>query len=292
MKKISRLGCGEITYNSRFICFGGNQIGIMDRFSESVLDSLKGAKNITSLQIDDEYIYAKTTIGIYHMFNLESRELQYRDYYRKKKDTSHDGKMLLYEKGIILDILTLKDGLYYFLKCDLVSHIFKSVCISKANYSLKDWCVDFLDRKAYILFLERCCLNHSETNCYISVVNIDTLQVEEEIPLIYAYGIFPLGLVNKHSVLLNNMQIADVYSSERFLLDTYNGFRDKTCGYYVRMNCMSEGKMILVFSKCVFIYDLITGNLIKKIDSQYVSNAMCIDDKIYIATWNGLYLTT
>lgn len=290
MKKVLSFGCSTIAHNNAYICVGGNQIGIIDRSSGMVLKTIKGVKNITSLKMNDEYIYAKTTNGIYYIFDLKTQELQYKDYCRERLNTSHDGKFFLYEREIILDVLKLKDEVFYLIKYDFVSRVCEKVCVSKFGYSRKDWCVDFIDRKAYILFVEKCCLNHSQTNSYISIVNIDTLEIEAEIPLIFEYGVIPIGLVNTHSILLNNMQIIDTSSLERILLDSYNCFRDETCGYFVRMEMAYEKLLILVFSKCVFIYNLLSGNMIQKCDCQYGHNAMCIDEKIYIATWEGLFL--
>lgn len=291
MKKILSFGCDAIAYNDTLICSGGNQIGLVDRSSGLILGILKGARNIISLQVDSEYIYAKTTAGIYCVFDLKSKELKYKNYCRDKKNTSHDGKFFLYDKCIILDILKLKDDFYYLIKYDITSCVYEKVCISKNNFVCKDWYVDRYERKAYVLLLETCCLNHLQTNCYITVINIDDFQIEEENPLTFEYGIIPIGFAEKDAILLNNMQIADVISSKRFLLNSQNYFKDKASGYFVKMKFMSEKQIILIFSECVLIYDLSSSNLIKKYDCQYGANAACIDDKTYFATWNGLFVT-
>lgn len=290
MKKILNFGCGAIAYDEQYIAAAGNKIGLVNRKTDEMCDTLTGVKNIISIKIRDGYIYAKTTLGMYYMFDLTTQQLQYKGYCQEKKNSSHDGKFFVYAKGIIFDILSLVDGQCYFIKYDCLLGKYEKVCVAKSNFSCKDWWVNYQERKAYILLLERCCLNHPKTNSYVSVVNINNLQVETEIPIIFEHGIMPIGFININSILLNNMQIYDIDSCAKQVLDFNNYFQDASCGYFVRMNSDGNRNLILIFSKCIFIFDLITKQLCKSYVCQYGDNAIYIDGKVYIATWDGLFL--
>ena len=96
MKKVLKFGCGSIAYNNDYIFAGANKIGIIDRKTNNVCGFLSGMRNITSISMDKQYVYAKTTTGIYGAFNLETQELEYKGYCREKKNTSHDGKIFCF----------------------------------------------------------------------------------------------------------------------------------------------------------------------------------------------------
>lgn len=290
MKKILNFGCGAIAYDEKYIVAAGNKIGLIERATSKACGTLTGRNDITDLKIKDGYAYAKTSLGTYYMFDLTTQKLQCNGYCREKKNSSHDGKLYVYTIGIILDVLSLKDDQYYLVKYDFTSKKHEKICVAKSNFSCKDWWVDYQKRRAYILFLEKCCLNQPNTNCYISVVNIDNLEMEVETSIILDHGIMPVGLINTQSILLNNMQMYDIPSSKKTVLDSTNHFKDTSCGYFVRMNSDESRNLILIFSKCVFIFDLMTKKLYKSYACQYGDNAIYIDGKIYIATWNGLFL--
>ena len=290
MKKILSFGCGVITCNEKYIAAAGNKIGLVNRATGEICGTLTGVRNVTDIKLNDGYVYAKTTTGMYYMFDSETQELQYKGYCCEKRNSSHDGEFHVYAKGIILDILSLKDEQYYFVKYNFTLQKHEKVSVAKSNFSCKDWWVDYQRRKAYILFLQKCCLNYSQTNCCISVVDIDNLQITEEKTIIFENGIMPIGLINTHSILLNNMQIYEVDSLEKENLGSHNYFQDKSCGYFVRMHSDGNKNLILIFSKCVFVFDLTTKKMYKSYPCQYGDNAVCIDGKIYIATWDGLFL--
>lgn len=290
MKKIFPFGCGKIAYNEKYICAGGNQIGVLERADGKSLGTITGMKNITSLTIDDDYVYVKTTIGTYAMFALDTKERKYNGYCRIKMNASHDGKFFLYEKGIILDVLRFKDENYHLVKYNFASDSYEEVCTTKLGFTKKDWRVDYAERRAYILFVETCYLNHPQTNCSIVIINIDTLQIEEELQLAFKDKTVPIGFVNNKEILLNNMQIFNIRTAKQKLLDTHNLFSDETCGYFAKMNTLSDEKLILVFSKHIFLYDVLNGTIIKDFACQYGSDAVYIDGKIYLATWDGFFL--
>lgn len=291
MKKILNFGCGAIAYNEKYIAVAGNKIGLIDRATSKVCGTLTGKNNVTDLEIKDRYAYVKTTLGVYYMFDLTTQQLQCNGYCREKKNSNHDGKLYVYTTGTILDVLSFKDDQYYFVKYDFTSRKCEKVCVAKSDFSCKDWWIDYQKRRAYILFLEKCCLNHPKTNCYISVVNIDNFEIEVEMPIILEHGIMPIGLINTQSILLNNMEIYDIFASAKKALDSDNYFKDASCGYFVRMNSDGNRNLILIFSKCVFVFDLITKKLCQSYACRYGDNAICIDGKIYIATWDGLFLS-
>ncbi len=288
LKKLLNFGCGSMAYNQRYLGVAGNQIGLIDRVTGEV-SKWHGAENIASLQMDDEYIYEKTTSGTYYVFNLETKVLQYKGYCREKKSSSHDGKFFLYAKGIVLDVLSFKNGERYIVKYNLETQTYERTRVSASNYVCKDWYVDYDARKAYLLFTETCCLNHEQTNCYISSVNIDTLQIETETLLSFEHGVFPIGLLHTNLVLLNNMQIADTAAPKRICMDSNNYFQNKTYGYFVRLHIQPNRQILFVFSKGVLFYDYNVQKLLRVYPCQYGDNAMCLDGKIFIATWNGLF---
>lgn len=289
MKKILNFGCGEIAYNEKYICAGGNRIGILERPDGEHIGTITGTKNISSLAIDDTYIYVKSTTGIYAIFDLETKERKYNGYCKKKLNTSHDGKIFLYEKGVILDVLRFKDEKYHLIKYNFASGSYMEICITNSDFVPKDWCIDYAERKAYILFVETCCLNHSQTNCSIVMIDIDTFQIEKELQLAFRDKSVPVGLVDKNHILLNNMQIFDTETAKKKALNTHNLFADETCGYFSKMHLLSKEKLFLVFSKHIFIYDFINGTTIKDFACRYGCDAIEIDGKIYIATWDGLF---
>ena len=134
--------------------------------------------------------------------------------------------------------------------------------------------VDDQELKAYILFLEKCLLNNSKTNCYISVVDIDTLQIQAEKSIAFEHGVVPIGLINTHSVLLNTMQIYDMDTSEKTALDSNTDFQNTDYGYFVRMRLAENSHLILIFSKRVLVFDLTTNKLCQSCAYQYGPDAI------------------
>ena len=290
MKKVLKFGCGSIAYNNDYIFAGANKIGIIDRKTNNVCGFLSGMRNITSISMDKQYVYAKTTTGIYGAFNLEPQELEYKGYCREKKNTSHDGKIFCIESGVILDLLSLKDENKYAVKYNIFTKSYEKVCLSNSNFHCYSWNVDFQSRKAFYLFVKTRRSKHEKTNCIFKTVNVDSLEIESEIAFDFENGIFPKRLINSHSVLLSNMQIADIYTKERYMLDSVNRFNNPDCGYFVSMSVSSKNNLILVFSNAVFVYDIEKRVLLNRYDCVYGSAANIIDERIYIGTWDGLFV--
>lgn len=293
MKKILKFGCGPtIAYNKNFICSGANKVGIIKRSTNEVCGFLTGIKNISSISMDDEYAYVKTTTGIYGMFDLESQSLECRGYCRDRQNDSHDGDFFCVDKGVVLDVLTFKDENWYAVKYNFYTKSYEKVFLLNNSFHcgsrFKE--IDYAKRKLYFLFKEKCCLNKPQTNCHLSVVNVDNLTVESELDFSFEYGVFPIALINSHLVLLNNMEVADVYTGERFLLDSYNYYKASESGYFVCLGNSTDNNLILVFSKVILVYDMEKRQLIKKYECKYGFGAAQIDDKFYITTWEGLFL--
>lgn len=291
LEKLLRFCCGSMAYNQRYLGVAGNQIGLIDRVTGAV-SKWRGAKNITSMQMDDAYIYEKTTSGTYYVFDLQTKSLQYKGYCREKKATAHDGKFFLYEAGVVLDVLSLKDDAYYFVKYNLETQAYEKRRVCDSDYFCTDWFVEYAERKAYLLFKEKCCLNRPQTNCRLSVVNIDTLQIETEIPMTLAHGTVPIALIDAHSVLLKDMQIVDTNTGTFVPLALNVQTQADSRGYYVRARTLPHNRLLLIFSKCVLLYDLSAHTLLKSYPCQYGDNAICLDGNIYIATWDGLFTET
>ena len=56
------------------------------------------------------------------------------------------------------------------------------------------------------------------------------------------------------------------------------------------MSVSSKNNLILVFSNAVFVYDIEKRVLLNRYDCVYGSAANIIDERIYIGTWDGLFV--
>lgn len=291
MKQLLKFGCGPITYNSSYICSGGNKIGIVDIKTDESCATLTGIKNITSLSMDEKYVYAKSTSGVYGMFDLETNSLIHKGSCRERKDSAHDGKFFCIGEGIIVDIIRLKDNNWYVVKYNFFTNSYEKQFITDDNFFCGKRILDYKNKLLCFLFEEKFTNNNKGNRIKrYYAVNIDDLSVESAIDLNLETGI--LGLASPRSVLLTNMKIVDVFTNSGFLLDTHNYYLDKSVdlGHFRNLEFTEEKHLILVFSNSVLFYNTEKCQLIKKIDCEYGSNGTIINNKLYIATWNGLFL--
>ena len=291
MKKILRFDCGEIAYDEKYIAVTGNRVGLIDRTTDEVLNVItKAGKNIIGMKIMDGYIYTKTTVGTYYMYNLKENELAGYGYCKERQNTSFSGNIFVYSKGVILDILPLKDEQYYLVKYDFLSKTYEKVCIAKANYCCRDWLIDYQEREVYILSLEKNWMNQAQTNCYISVVNIDDLRIKTVITVNLKKSTTPIMLIDKTNILLKDMKIYNTDSKEMRIFNSYDCLNDRSLGYLSSFYLDGKENLILTFSNRVLIFNLKTGELYKSYPCQYGDSAVLIDGKVYIATWKGLFV--
>ncbi len=289
MKKILKFGCGPIAYNDNFICSGGNKIGVINPETDEVCATLTGIKNISSLSMDEKYIYAKSTTGVYGMFDLETNSLIHKGSCRGREYTSHDGDFFCINEGIILDILSFKDKNIYAVKYNFFTNDYEKVFLTDNNFTCYNRIFDNTERKIYFLFTENCCLNKKQTNCRFFIINVDKLIIEKEFSINFEFGIFPVSLIHSQYILLNNMEILDIITNKRFLLDSNNYYKSSESGYFLKAR-LTGTNLILVFSETIFIYNFEKRQLTNKFNCEYCFNAKIINNKLYIATWNGLFL--
>ena len=122
MKKILNFGCSSIAYNENYICVAGNIIETINRDSFKEKYRISDCRNIISLDIDAQYIYAKYTSGHYFLFELETGSLVAKEKCVEKENSSNDYNFFKIETGVILDILISKNGDVYAVKYDLLKN--------------------------------------------------------------------------------------------------------------------------------------------------------------------------
>lgn len=291
MKKLLKFGCGPISYNDNFICSGGNKIGVLDIETNEICATLTGIKNISSLSMDKKYVYAKSTNGVYGMFDLESNSLVYKGSCRDRKDTSHDGTFFCVDEGVVLDIIQLKDNNWYVIKYNFFTNNYEKQYITNNDFYCQNRILDYDKKLLCFWFIEKGTYNNNGNRIKLYyAVNIDDLSVESEMNLNFETGI--LGLISYHSVLLTNMKIVDIFTNSGLLLDTHNYYLDKSIdlGYFCNFGLTENSHLILAFSKSILFYNTKKCQLIKKIDCKNGFGGAIINNKLYIATWNGLFL--
>ena len=291
MKQLLKFGCGPIAYNDNFICSGGNKIGIIHPETDEVCATLTGIKNITSLSMDEKYVYAKSTTGVYGMFDLETNSLIHKGSCRGRKDSAHDGTFFCIGEGIVLDIIQLKDNNWYVVKYDFSINSYEKQYITNNNFYCVNRILDYDKKLLCFCFQEKDTYSNmgNQIKRYYAV-NIDDLSVKSEIDLNPETGI--MGLVSPHSMLLTNMKIVDIFTDSSFILDIHNYYLDKSIdlGYFCNFGLSENNHLILAFSKVVFFYDTEKRRLIKKIDCEYGFGGAIINNKLYVATWDGFFL--
>ena len=289
MKKILKFGCGPIAYNDNFICSGGNKIGVINPETDEVCATLTGIKNISSLSMDEKYVYAKSTTGVYGMFDLETFSLIHKGSCRGRKDSAHDGTFFCVNDGVVLDALSLKDEIMYAVKYNFYKNDYEKIFLTNHMFTCFNRAYDKTKRKAYFLCIKKAIVKMPNIYCKFFVIDVDNLSIEKEIELNFEQGFVPRNLINSNLILLSTMEIFNVYTGEKKRLDANNYFKSRENGYFLTGRLIGEN-LILVFSKTVLIYDIKKCQLLKKCTYQYGSDAALINDKFYISTWDGLFL--
>lgn len=289
MKKIAKFGCAEICYNGQYICTGGNKIGVIDPKTDEICATLTGIKNISSLSMDENYVYAKSTSGVYGMFDLKTFTLTQKGSCRARERTAHDGDFFCIDEGVVLDVLTFKDENMYAVKYNFLTDKSEHVLLTDNMFTCFHRVYDKNERKAYFLCVEKRFINKPQTNCCLFIIDVNDLTIEKQLHISFEHGAYPRTLLNSQYVLLNNMEVVNISNDERFLLDVNNCFEEKENGYFLKAKLFNSS-LIIVLSKKVLVYDLKKCLLVKKYTCEYGANAVLINNKLYISTWNGFFL--
>lgn len=291
MKKMLNYYCDEIDYNNETIAVGANKITLLNRFDGTVIHSFKGIKDIASLKLDEDYVYVKSTSGLYYMFSLENYQIINKGQCKEKMPSSHDGKFFVYEKGKVLDILDFKDKCYYLIKYNFFTTKYQKLCVSESDFYCRNWRVNYNQSKAYLLFTKKQIVKNPKIECYLSIIDFDTMLVEKNICFSMSCDKRIMGLLSDTSILLNDFSIYHIDTQEYDRLNFDINFVDKTYGYFVTINyCSKTNKLLVVYSKKVLLFDLKSKEFISDYSAEYIDNAEYIDGKVYIATWNGLFV--
>ena len=86
------------------------------------------------------------------------------------------------------------------------------------------------------------------------------------------------------------MKIYNTDSKEMRIFNSYDCLSDRSLGSLSSFYLDRKENLILTFSDRVLVFSLKTGELYKSYPCQYGDSAALIDGKVYIATWNGLFV--
>lgn len=178
----------------------------------------------------------------------------------------------------------------YAVKYNFYKNDYEKIFLTNHMFTCFNRAYDKTKRKAYFLCIKKAIIKMPNIYCKFFVIDVDNLSIEKEIELNFEQEFVPRNLINSNLILLSTMEIFNVYTGEKKQLDANNYFKSRENGYFLTGRLIGEN-LILVFSKTVLIYDIKKCQLIKKYDCQYGSDAALINDKFYISTWDGLFLT-
>lgn len=290
MKQLLKFGCGPITYNENYICAGANKIGIINPETDEVCATLTGIKNITSLSMDKKYVYAKSTTGIYGIFDSESNSLIHKGSCRGRNDTSHDGHFFCIDDGVILDVLNLKDENMYVVKYNFYKNNYEKLYLTNHMFTCFNRIYDKTKRRAYLLCKEKTIIKKPNVYCKFFVIDVDNLSIEEELDLTFKDGFSPLKLVNPNLILISSMELQNIHTGEPSSFG-FSDYDNNQKNLYILEAKILGDYLILVSCDIILVFNINQCKLINKYNCKNGVNAILIDTKLYISTWNGLFLT-
>ena len=118
MRKILNFGCSSMDYNKDYICFAGDQIGLIDKSNGNLLFKISSVKNIISVCIDEKNIYAKKTNGTYYIIDIPTHCIIEKINLMGKYSEAQDFPIYLLRDGVIFDLLNLENGELCAIKYD------------------------------------------------------------------------------------------------------------------------------------------------------------------------------
>lgn len=289
MKKIAKFGCGEICYNGQYICTGGNKIGVIDPKTDKICATLTGIKNISSLSMDENYVYAKSTSGVYGMFDLKTFTLTQKGSCRARERTAHDGDFFCIDEGVVLDVLTFKDENMYAVKYNFLMDKSEHVLLTDNMFTCFHRVYDKNERKAYFLCREKSIVVKPSVYCQFYIINVDDLSTEK-LDLTFDKGDnIPRYLVTSDLILINGMELQNIHTGERFPFGFSECIKNDIHGYFRKAKLFGD-ILILVYSETILLFDMQKKKFIKEYHCDYCENAVLINNKLYISTWNGFFL--
>lgn len=287
VKNFFSFGCSGIASNNNYICAAGDKIGIISKSNSSLSKTISGIRNVSSVCLDEKRIYAKKTNGTLYVFDLATQSLLEKHDCLINSKSAQDFPIYSIGEGVILDLLYLNNEQHFLTKYSFLQNITEKIAIPiSSDYVCSNYL--FESGNAYLLFKEKCFANKFKTNCLYVIVDTETMKMINMKSFSFEHKIHPYGLIDKNYLLLNNMQIVNIKSSERVLLSTSN-FEQSDPGYFCRIIPSFENVFILVFSKTVVVYNLHQNNTICKYCGKYFSSALYDNGKLYIGTWDGMF---
>lgn len=293
MRKILNFGCSSIAYNDKYICAAGNIIVTLNRDDFKEKHHISGYRNIISLDIDSQYIYAKNTSGQYFLFDLETGSLITKGKCVEKENSSNDYIFFRTETGVILDILVSKSGDTYAVKYDLLKNSYEKLYLTDNNFRCKNYILN--GNKAYLLFIEKCFINKEKPKCIYFQIDLKSMKIIKETTFSLEHSDNPLALVSPNFILTEGKEIIDINTLEKYPTRLKEYFKNNDLGYKYRIIPKSSESIILVYSKEVLVYNLNLDKIICNFKCEKGDCCSCaeiIDSNLYVGTWSGFFVAT
>lgn len=293
MRRILNFGCSCIAYNENYICTAGNIIGTINRDDFKEKHRISGYRNIISLDIDSQYIYAKNTSGQYFLFDLETGSLVTKGKCVEKENSSNNYNFFRTETGVILDILVSKSGDNYAVKYDLLKNSYEKLYLADSDFRCKNYILN--GNKAYFLFIEKCFMNKEEPKCIYFQIDFESMEIKEKTTFSPEQSDTPLALVSPNSILTESKEIIDVNTLKKHPTILKDYFEINELGYKYRIIPKSNESIILVYSKEVLVYNLNLDKIIYNFKCEKGDCCSCaeiIDNNLYVGTWSGFFVAT
>lgn len=289
MKKISKMGTNSIIYNEDYICIGGDKLEILERNTQKCISKFSDIKNVLCMQMNQKYIIVKSTIGAYYIIDLTKKTLIKKVAFKGAKKTHQSKKFFLHNNFIIFDIMKLIDNKLYFVLYDLENKNHNKIELIEGGFYCQDYIIDFEKERAVILLTQTNSLNNQYTNCILIIVDIFKMLVVEKRNVVFQHGLFPVGLLDNDTILLKNMSLYSISTTQEFDFNLFNGFVNNENGYFVKLERISSAQIALIFSNNVLLYNIEKMILEKEIKGSNCSSFSIIDNNCYLGTWDGFF---
>lgn len=275
-------------YNDDYICIAGDKIGLIDKSNGNLIFKISSVKNIISVCIDEKNIYAKKTNGVYYIVDIQTHSIIEKINLMGEYSEVQDFPIYILRNGVVFDLLNLDNGEFCAVKYDFNKKTQETLTIPLSwNYSCINYVVE--NGKTYLLFKERSCESKDIIKCPYIVLDTEKMEVVDKTCFSFEHSNFPFGLISREFILLKNMQIVNIHTPNRLqILNEINQGTNKY-GYFYKIVPLDYYSFILVFSKVVFVYDLQQNKLIRQFFGEYLSNALCVNNILYIGTWEGTF---
>ena len=306
------MGTNSIIYNEDYICIGGDKLEILERNTQKCISKFSDIKNVLCMQMNQKYIIVKSTIGVYYIIDLTKKTLIKKVAFKGAKKTHQSKKFFLHNNFIIFDIMKLIDNKLYFVLYDLENKNHNKIELIEGGFYCQDYIIDFekerLSKKVFEevnkdfkkkiektnklvsdVYLQPNSLNNQYTNCILIIVDIFKMLVVEKRNVVFQHGLFPVGLLDNDTILLKNMSLYSISTTQEFDFNLFNGFVNNENGYFVKLERISSAQIALIFSNNVLLYNIEKMILEKEIKGSNCSSFSIIDNNCYLGTWDGFF---